>query len=287
MCDEQQVIQWGRAVLSRRRMGAIAIGGAAAACTPLRQAGGGSSSALAESSVTFAGPGGTMDGFFVHPARGRHPAVVLWPDVAGLREAKRQMARRLAASGYAVLVLNPYYRDVRGEQFADFPTFAAQGGFQTVKPWRDKLVASAIMQDAQAAAGWLTAQQAVDPERGIGNQGYCMGGPFTIWSASGVPRIRAAASFHGGGLVRDSETSPHRLLRADTHYLIAIAEDDDAKEPAAKTALRSAADAAGSRAEIEVYPAAHGWCVPDSPAYDEVQAERAWARLLALYSAAL
>lgn len=289
MCDEQQVTRWGCAILSRRKVGAGVVAGAAgaaAACAPVPRASG-TGTGLSETSVSFATPAGTMDGFFVHPARGRHPAVLLWPDIAGLREAKRQMARRLAASGYAVLVVNPYYRDVRGEQFADFATFAANGGFQTVKPWRDKLDARAIMQDAQAAAEWLAGQQPADPGRRIGTQGYCMGGPFTVWSAAAVPRIGAAASFHGGGLVREDALSPHRLLRADARYLFAIARNDDAQEPATKTALRSAADAARATAEIEVYPADHGWCVPDSPSYDEAQADRAWTRLLALYSAAL
>ena len=123
--------------------------------------------------------------------------------------------------------------------------------------------------------------------RGIGTQGYCMGGPFTVWSTAAVERMRAAGSFHGGGLVRDDADSPHRMLRGDAHYLIAIAQNDDAKEPEAKTALREAADAAGAAAEIEVYPADHGWCVPDSPAYDQPAAERAWGRLLATYAEAL
>ena len=286
MCEERKVEEWGRLVLSRRAVGAGALAGAGAACAPLAEVGN-SAGTLAESAVSFAGPAGTIDGFFVHPARGRHPAVLLWPDVAGLREAKRQMARRLAASGYAVLVVNPYYRDVRGEQFSDFAAFAAGGGFQAVRPWREKLTARAIMQDAQTSADWLAAQNGVDPSRGIGTQGYCMGGPFTVWSVAGAPRIRAAASFHGGGLVREDALSPHQVLRKDAHYLFAISQDDDAKEPQAKTALRRAADDVGARAEIEVYPADHGWCVPDSPVYDQAQADRAWTRLLALYSAAL
>ncbi|HAN88680.1 MAG TPA: dienelactone hydrolase, partial [Erythrobacter sp.] len=242
---------------------------------------------LTERMVSFAAPGGTMDGFFVHPADRASPLVLLWPDIAGLREAKRQMARRLAGEGYAVFVANPYYRDVAGEQFADFAAFAAADGFQTVRPWRAKLDAPAIQADARAATAWLDTQDGVDTARGIGTQGYCMGGPFTVWSTAAVERMRAAGSFHGGGLVRDDADSPHRMLRGDAHYLIAIAQNDDAKEPEAKTALREAADAAGAAAEIEVYPADHGWCVPDSPAYDQPAAERAWGRLLATYAEAL
>ena len=272
MCDEQDLARWARGKVSRRAFGGGAMAAGVAACAPVnadvdRPAAGG----LTERMVSFAAPGGTMDGFFVHPADRASPLVLLWPDIAGLREAKRQMARRLAGEGYAVFVANPYYRDVAGEQFADFAAFAAADGFQTVRPWR----------------AWLDTQDGVDTARGIGTQGYCMGGPFTVWSTAAVERMRAAGSFHGGGLVRDDADSPHRMLRGDAHYLIAIAQNDDAKEPEAKTALREAADAAGAAAEIEVYPADHGWCVPDSPAYDQPAAERAWGRLLATYAEAL
>ncbi len=287
MCNESQLARWGRAALSRRAFGAGAFAGTIAACAPVERAAGAGDTGLTERAVSFATDAGTMDGFYVHPAEGRHAPVLLWPDIAGLREAKRQMARRLAREGYAVLVANPYYRDVTGEQFADFATFAAQGGFQKVKPWRDKLTAGAIGSDATAVARWFAGQSAVDPDRKMGTQGYCMGGPFTIWSAAAVPRIEAAASFHGGGLVRDGENSPHRMLREPVHYLIAIAQDDDAENPDAKTVLRQAAERVGCPAEIEVYSGDHGWCVPDSPAYDEPEAERAWANLLALYSEAL
>lgn len=286
MCNERQMAEWGRAALSRRTFGAGAILGTVAACAPVERAGLGNTG-LTESTVSFATDAGTMDGFYVHPSEGQHPPVLLWPDIAGVREAKRQMARRLAREGYAVFVANPYYRDVTGEQFADFATFAAQSGFQKVKPWRDKLTASAIGSDAAAVARWFAGQPAVDQDRKMGTQGYCMGGPFTIWSAAAVPRIEAAASFHGGGLVRDGENSPHRMLREPVHYLIAIAQDDDAESPDAKTELRQAADRVGCPAEIEVYAGDHGWCVPDSPAYDEAEAERAWSNLLALYSEAL
>ena len=287
MCDEQQLARWAKGVMSRRGFGGAAMAAGAAACAPVDMDTAVAGSGLSESMVAIKTPSGTMDAFFVHPANGKHPPVLFWPDIAGLREAKREMARRLAGEGYAVLVANPYYRDVAGEQFTDFAEFAANNGFQKVKPWRDKLGAEAIQSDARAAAEWFMTQAAVDQSAGIGTQGYCMGGPFTIWSVAAHDNYRAAASFHGGGLVRDGEDSPHRMLRGDAHYLIAIAQNDDAKEPEAKTALRNAASAAGATAEIEVYPADHGWCVPDSPAYDKPAAERAWSRLLATYAEAL
>jgi len=254
---------------------------AAGAAGPLAAAG-----ALTERKVTFATPDGTADGFFVHPSEGKHPAVILWPDIASLREAKRVMARELAAQGYAVLVMNPYYRDVAGEQFADFADFIAKGGFQKVGPWRGKLNAEAIMSDTRAITAWLDQQAVVDPVRGIGTQGYCMGGPFTVWSAAAVPaRVKAAASFHGGGLVRpDNAMSPHALLgTVKAGLLVAVAKDDDAKAPADKVTFAEAAKAAGVAANVAVYEGNHGWMVPDSPAYAAPVARKGEADLLALY----
>ncbi len=295
MCDQTDLARMKG--LNRRQFGAgsMALGGAVAlsACTGMKSGGGdataaggeGGADGLTRTNVTIETPDGKADAFFVHPATGRHPAVLLWPDIAGLREAFYRMSARLAGEGYAVLAVNPYYRDVAGEQFADFSAFAGSNGFEKVGPWRDRLTADAIMRDAAAYLPWLDGQGAVDPAKGAGTQGYCMGGPFTVWSAAAVPdRIRAAASFHGGGLVRDGAKSPHRMLdRTQASYLFAIAQNDDAKEPEAKTTLREAARAAGVPAEIEVYPADHGWTVIDSPSYDRAAAEKAYDRLLALY----
>lgn len=284
MCDETDMETFALRGFNRREFAATGALAGLAACTSMESGQG--EAGLTESTVSVPTADGTMDAFFVHP-QGRSPGVILWPDIAGLREAKRAMARRLAGSGFAVIVPNPYYRDVAGEQFADFATFAAQKGFEKVGPWRAKATApAAVNRDAKALVAWLDGQRAVDTRRAIGNQGYCMTGAFTIYAAAAAPtRVKAAASFHGGGLATDKPDSPHLMLQKDTAYLIAISQDDDAKQPAAKTILRQAADAAGTRAEIEVYPANHGWCVPDSPAYDPVHADRAWNRLLALYEA--
>ena len=277
---------------NRRQFAALSGSAALAACTGgnggVGDAALGGGGGLTESSVTIATPDGQADAFFVHPASGRHPAVVVWPDIAGLRDAFRMMARRLAERGYAVLVVNPYYRDVAGEQFEDFAAFRAGGGFGKVGPWRAKLTAEPIMRDASALVAWLDRQASVDTARGVGTQGYCMGGPFTVWTAAAVPsRVAAAASFHGGGLVaEDNPMSPHALLAGtpETGYIFAISQDDDAEAPEVKTVLRQSAQEAKVSAEVEVYPADHGWTVPDSPAYDRAAAERAWANLLALYA---
>lgn len=292
MCDESKLADWARQTISRRQFGALTGAAALTAC-----ASGGSESVaqnatpgLKERGINFATADGRLDGFLVQPETGTHPAVILWPDIAGIREAKRNIARKLAAAGYAVLVVNPYYRDVTGEQFTDFAAFIADGGFQKVGPWRGKLNADAIMRDAKAITEWLDRQEGIDTAAGIGTQGYCMGGPFTIWSAAAVPnRIKAAASFHGGGLVRkDDPKSPHALLgMVDAQLLIAVARDDDAKAPTDKTVLAEAAKAADVPATVSVYPGDHGWMVADSPAYDATAAARGEADLKALYSQAL
>ncbi|MBD58578.1 MAG: dienelactone hydrolase [Citromicrobium sp.] len=292
MCDEAKLARWAKEGLNRRHFGMLTGAAAIGACAPMASGGDGDISlpAMTERAVSFETPAGTMDGFFVAPVSGPSPAVLFWPDIASLREAKRNMARRLAGRGYAVLVVNPYYRDVAGQQFEDFADFAGSGGFQKVRPWREKLKAEAIMADATAAVGWLDAQKEVDTARGIGTQGYCMGGPFTFWSAAAVPsRIKGVASFHGGGLVReDNPMSPHRTFdESRARYLVAIAQDDDADAPDHKRILREAAAEAGRPAKIEVYAGEHGWTVPDSPAYAPAAAERAYADLMTLYDAAL
>jgi carboxymethylenebutenolidase len=292
MCDEAKLAEWARAAISRRQFGALTGAAALAACasgetpTNAQQP----PAPLTERGVSFATADGTLDGFFVQPESGKHPAVILWPDIAGIRDSKRNIARKLAGAGYAVLVVNPYYRDVAGEQFADFAAFIADGGFQKVGPWRKQLDAEAIMRDATAIAAWLDQQDGVDTARGIGTQGYCMGGPFTIWSVAAVPgRIKAAASFHGGGLVREGNPmSPHNLLdKVDAQLLIAVAQDDDAKAPQDKVTFADAARAAEVPATVTVYPGDHGWMVSDSPAYDATAAARGEADLKALYAAAL
>lgn len=294
MCDEVALKQWAQEAISRRRFAVLTGAAAVAACAPEAANGAGTGTTaentLAESTVSFATADGTMDAFFVHPIEGRHPAVIFWPDIASIRDSKRNMARRLAAEGYSVLVLNPYYRDVAGEQFEDFAAFIGNGGFKAVGPWRAKLDADSIGRDASSAVAWLDQQAAVDPGKGIGTQGYCMGGPFTIWSAAAAPaRIKAAASFHGGGLVReDYVSSPHKVLGETTaSFLIAVARNDDASAPDQKTVFAKAAVAAGRPATVEVYEGDHGWTVPDSPAFAKPAAEKAYTDLLALYAAAL
>jgi carboxymethylenebutenolidase len=199
---------------------------------------------------------------------------------------KKAMGRRLAASGYAVLVVNQYYRSAKAPVMDTFAEFRAPEGRQKVMAMVPLLTSEAVARDGAAYAAWLDTQPAVDKARGIGTQGYCMGGPFTLRTTAAVPaRVKAAASFHGASLVTDKPDSPHlAIAKTQASLLFAIARGDDARAPTDKDTLRQAAAAAGRPAEIEVYPAEHGWCVPDTPVYDQAQADRAWDRLLALYA---
>ena len=242
--------------------------------------------AVTESEVNVTTPDGTADCYFVHPATGTAPGVLVWPDIFGLRPAFRQMGKRLAESGYSVLVVNPFYRTKKA------PT--AETGSTTpidqLRPLAQTLSSTTHTTDAKAFIGWLDGQKSVAKNRKMGTQGYCMGGPIALRTASAVPdRVGAVASFHGGGLVTKNPDSPHlQAAKTKARFLIAIASNDDMRSPEDKNVLRETFAAANLPAEIEVYAnAAHGWCPPDSRVYNEPQAEKAWSRLLELYRNAL
>lgn len=286
MCDQEQLAAMG-ATVNRRTFAKLGALATLAACTAPDEAT--AQALLSESYPKFDAPGGIMDAYFVHEAQGKHPAAIVWPDIAGRRDTFLAMGRRLAHEGYAVLVLNPYYRDAEAPQFEDFDDWRTQGGMEKVAPWREKLTATNVMDTAKAVVAWLDKQGAVDTAKGIGTQGYCMGGPFTVWTAAAAPeRVKAAASFHGAALVGDDAMSPVKMLgQTQASYLFAIARNDDRTAPGDKDALKAAAAQAGRPAEIEVYPADHGWTVDDSPAFDPDAADKAWDRLLNLYKTAL
>ena len=241
---------------------------------------------VAESDVTVTTPDGAADCYFVHPATGTAPGVLIWPDIFGLRPAFRTMGKRLAQSGYSVLVVNPFYRLKKA------PTAEAGSAtpIQDLLPLARSLNETTQMTDAKAFIAWLDAQNSVARNRKMGTQGYCMGGPMAFRTAAAVPdRVGAVASFHGGGLVTPGPDSPHlEAAKSKAEFLIAIAENDDARSPNDKTALKDTFAKANLPAEIEVYKGtAHGWCPPDSRVYNEPQAEKAWSRLLVLYGKAL
>ena len=288
MCDERTVKESNEYLsrLTRREFGTVSAGTGLAMLLP-RAA---DAQQVVESDVEVTTPAGVADCYFVRPASGTHPGVLIWPDILGLRPAFRQMGRRLAESGYSVLVVNPFYRNARSPVVPEGASFQDEATRNVVFPMARALNAETHFTDARAFIAWLDEQDAVDGERKMGTMGYCMGGPITMRTCAAVPeRVGAGASFHGGGLVTDQPDSPHLLVPDMTaHYLFAIAENDDMSDPEAKNVLRQTFAAAGLPAEIEVYAGAlHGWCPPDSAVYNEPQAERAWSRLLVLFETAL
>jgi carboxymethylenebutenolidase len=286
MCDQDQFEKdrqeyQARGLVTRRRFGVLLGAGVAMMLPDVANA-----VAVSEAEVTVTTPDGTADCYFVHPASGTAPGVLLWPDIFGLRPAMRQMGKRLAESGYSVLVVNPFYR-VKKAPTADN---GAATPIQQLMPLAQALNETTQMTDAKAFIAWLDQQSSVAKNRKMGTQGYCMGGPIAFRTAAAVPdRVGAIASFHGGGLVTANPNSPHlQAAKTKAQLLIAIAANDDQRSPNDKNVLKETFEKANLPAEIEVYAgAAHGWCPPDSGVYNEPQAEKAWNRLLALYGKAL
>jgi carboxymethylenebutenolidase len=271
--------------LSRRQFGALTLGaGVLSFLPPVAGA-----AETKDAEVEIKTPDGTCDAYFVHPASGTAPGVLVWPDIFGLRPTFRQMGKRLAESGYSVLVVNPFYRVKKAPTAPERADFQDPEVRKTLFALAGGLSPDTAFTDAKAFVAWLDQQAPVDKKRKMGTTGYCMGGPLTMYTAGSQPeRIGAGASFHGGGLVTDKPTSPHTLVpKMKAHYLFAVAQNDDEKEPKTKDVLKEAFAKANLPAEIEVYPAQHGWCPPDSRVYDQAQAEKAWSRLLALFKTAL
>jgi carboxymethylenebutenolidase len=286
MCDQDHFEKdrqeyEARGLVTRKQFGVMLAAGVAMALPQVANA-----VTVTEADVNITTPDGVADCYFVHPADGAVAGVLMWPDIFGLRPAFRQMGKRLAESGYSVLVVNPFYRVKKA------PTAEAGGAtpIQDLMPLARALNETTHMTDAKAFVAWLDGQASVARNRKIGTQGYCMGGPIAFRTAAAVPeRVGAVASFHGGGLVTDAANSPHlQAAKTKAQFLVAIAENDDQRLPNDKIALKDTFAKANLTAEIEVYAgAAHGWCPPDSRVYNEPQAEKAWSRLLALYGKAL
>jgi len=282
MCDQdhfeedlEKYLRAGR--VTRRDFGNLTAGVGLAMMLP-RAA---NAQAVTESDVEIRTPDGVCDAYFVHPSSGAHAAVLVWPDILGLRPAFRQMGKRLAESGYSVLVVNPFYRVQKA------PT-ASKGSATPIPellPLAKQLSETTHMTDAKAFTAWLDSQSSVAKNRKIGTQGYCMGGPMAFRTAAANPdRVGAVASFHGGGLVTQDPSSPHlQASKTKASLLIAIASNDDKQRPDDKNVLKETFAKSGQAAEIEVYSGAHGWCPPDSTVYNMPDAEKAWTRLLALY----
>jgi len=280
MCDQDH-FQEDLKKYTRRDVGVLAAAVGVAAMLPRAS----NAVDVKESDVNIKTPDGQCDAYFVAPSSGASAAVLVWPDIFGLRPAFRQMGKRLAESGYAVLVINPFYRTKKA------PT--APNGAATpipdVLPLAQSLNATTHVTDAKAFTAWLDGRSEVSKTRKMGTIGYCMGGPMVMRTAAAVPnRVGAACTFHGGNLVTKNPDSPHLLIpHMKASFLIAVAENDDMREPDSKTVLKDEFAKAKLPAEIEVYPAAHGWCPPDTQVYNKDAAEKAWGRMMALFGKAL
>ncbi|SDZ91426.1 dienelactone hydrolase family protein [Microbulbifer marinus] len=290
MCDDQTnkdaEAYFRSRGMSRRDFGKVGLGAALAMMLPVSA----QAQDVVEANVMVETPDGEADCYFVHPAKGRHAAVIMWPDIFGMRPAFRQMGKRLAQSGYAVLVVNPYYRTMKGQLVPNdvdvIDPELKQKIFPRAREQARTLSPQTCVTDGRAFVKFLDQQPAVAADRPVGTMGYCMTGSYTFRLAADMPeRIGAGASFHGGGLVTDKPDSPHLLIpKIKAGFLVAIAENDDERDPEAKTVLRKAFDSAGVTADVEVYEGTlHGWCPPDSAVYNEAQAERAWREALTLF----
>ena len=282
--------------ITRRDFVSVTVGAGIAAAAGADLSG---QARVVETNVEIKTPDGTCDAAFIHPATGAHPAVIIWADAFGLRPSMRDMAKRLVTeANYSVLVPNPFYRVGKGTFFED----ASKVDFAKERAKITPLMASigadgAVEKDAPAFVAWLDAQPQVDKTKKIGTQGYCMGGALVVRTAAAVPnRIGAGGSFHGGGLVTTNANSPHLLApKIKARMYFGVAASDDTPAPDVKVKLREAFEAAKVPVEVELYSQAqHGWCVPDmptqangQPTYNKPDAEKAWAKLLALYKAAL
>src|SRR5215467_14651255 len=213
MCDQEYFEQdrqdfEARGLVTRKQFGVMLGAGMAMMLPRVANA-----VAVSEAEVNVTTPDGTADCYFVHPSSGTAPGVLIWPDIFGLRPAFRQMGKRLAESGYSVLVVNPFYRAKKA------PT-AENGGatpIAQVMPLARALNETTHMTDAKAFIGWLDQQPSVAKNRKMGTQGYCMGGPMAFRTSAAMPdRVGAVASFHGGGLVTPQPNSPH-LQASKTH----------------------------------------------------------------------
>lgn len=289
MCNDITEADLDRAGLPvrRREFGALVGAGALASMLPAAACAAG---AVTGRDVSITTADGTCDAYFVAPGEGKHPGVLMWPDIRGLRPAFRQMADRLAGEGYAVLCVNPFYRWAKSPVVYAGHDFDDPAVRETLFGYLKRLDKATVTTDATAHLAFLDAQKEVDTAKGIGTAGYCMGGPMVIYTAALNPeRVKAAASFHGASVGTDKPDSPHLLIpQTKAGFLFAIADNDDQENPDEKTRLKAVLDPRPEWHEVEVYKGAlHGWCPPDGRAYNEAAAEKAWGRMQVLFKAAL
>lgn len=280
MCefDEDYQAGQGPGFMSRRSVALGGLGLAAWSAFPGELLAG--SPRLTEGMTEVETEFGRAEVFVVRPSTRRHPAVLLWPDVAGLRPSYQEMARRIAAAGYVVLVPNIYFRvsplPVFGT-FAEWRTEAGQARFKTMMPFMGPQDIQSI---SRSLVDFLTKQRFVSRKPAVGVIGYCLGGAWALHTASALPMIvKAVASFHGFGLINQSPMSPHlQIAKTSCNYLFEIARNDDERDPQQKDTLAASAGP-NTKVDVIVRNADHGWCTLDAPTYDPSAADLSSARL--------
>jgi carboxymethylenebutenolidase len=280
--------------ISRREFTALSLAAGVTAASGASAA----AAEVADTDVEVKTADGTCDAALIHPkGKGSWPGVILFVDVFGLRPTMRDMAKRLAANGYTVLVPNPYYRTSKAPGLPSTLDFSSADDRAKIAKVREPMTDAAVMSDTQSYVKFLDSQAMVNKKAKMGVFGYCMGGPMTMQAAAANPgRVGAGASFHGGGLVTDKPDSPHlKVPQMKAQFYFAIAANDDQRQPDAKTKLAEAYKAANLAEKQEVYAGCmHGWCVKDmpngpdgKPLYNEAGAEKAWGELIVLYKRAV
>jgi carboxymethylenebutenolidase len=245
---------------------------------------------VTEKDVSIKTADGNADAALFTPSgKGKWPAVLMWPDILGLRPVFREMGRRLAGQGYVVLVVNPYYRAKKAPVIEGPFDFGKPDDRSKLMAFREGLTDEMVDRDSVAYVDFLDAQPQTDKSKKAAVQGYCMSGPLSFHTAAArADRIGAVATFHPGALVTDKPSSPHLLIpRSKASYLVIIAKNDAERMPKEKPDLEAAFAAARRPATVQISTANHGWTVAGSQTYDEGEAERAWAELLRFYKKAL
>jgi carboxymethylenebutenolidase len=272
--------------LSRRAFAALSLGAGAAVTASALAA-----DAVVETDVVIKMADGSCDAALFHPSgTGSWPGAVIFADALGLRPAFRDMGRSLAAEGYTVLVPNPFYRTRKAPVLSGPFDFAKPEDRAKLTELMAPLTTETKTRDGAAYVAYLDTLPQVNTKAPIGVSGYCMGGPYTMFTAAAAAaRVGAAGSFHGGSLVTDKPDSPHLLApKIRASYYFAIATNDDQRQPDAKDKLRDAFAGAKQPVKIEVYEnCQHGWCVSDGAVYRKPDADRAFGDLVALYRSSL
>jgi carboxymethylenebutenolidase len=246
---------------------------------------------MVEEKIRIPSAAGTAEGVLYSPGKGgRWPGVLLYTDIGGIRPSQEQMARQLSGEGYIVLMPNIFYRTSALPLFDFPPKFGEERTMKRIAELGPPLTPEAITCDASDYVDFLAQYNSVKAGP-MGVVGYCFSGKMALLTAYSRPdKIAAAASFHAGGLATDAPNSPHLALQPflTARLYFGHAINDKSMPAEAIEKLNHALEAWGGKYESEVYEGAfHSWTVPDSPVYNQPQAERAFKNLTQLFAETL